>query len=437
MSMQVVTLWCTLHPASGRESELRKVLVDLAAKVSEIESTCLRYEVFEKTEEELDWPFNVSAKGPKTLFLGTRPNLIPINDEIDKPLLPDGRRDIYCDKGELTDRGRASTLELGRQLRRLYIDRLNFMPQTLRVGHLYLRSTQYQRTFVSLQNLFRGLYPPECVDGPLDDVLVAVVDPRHETLLPPEYHDERFAQLLKEFTRRAATKWNDSSEVRVLNARIGRWLPGGGPVRVDTQPLKLHGVLDTINAVAATPRPEDFLPPEFLDPCLRAIMEKICAEEEFAGYAHSKEFRSLGVGCTLQEAVQRMSTAISRTDQPRTVGDNHRMFLFACHDSTIAGTLASLSAMKDPDWFWPPYTAYITMELFRYVGENVAHSSTNKIKVGSWFVRLNYQGQPVILPRCAEKGSYLPGCKGVYTFESLRVLVNEFAPIKEGGSFRL
>ncbi|KAK1962240.1 phosphoglycerate mutase-like protein [Colletotrichum sublineola] len=358
MSTQVVTLWCTLHPASGGESELRQVLRDLAAKVREI-----------------DWPFNVSAKGPKTLFLGTGPKLIPINDEIDKPLLPDGRRNIYC------------TLELGRQLRRLYINQLNFIPRKLHISHLHLRSTQYQQTFISLQNLFRGLYPPEFVDVPLDDVLVT--------------------------------------------------LPGDGPVRVDTQPLKLHSVLDTINAVAATPQPQDFLPPEFLNPCLRTIMEKICSEEEFAGYTHSKEFRSLGVGCILQEAVQRMSTAIHQTDQPRAVGDIQRMFLFACHDSTIAGTLASLGAMKDPDWFWPPYTAYITMELFRYVGESVAHSSTNKRKVDSWFIRLNYQGKPIVLPQCAEKGSYLPGCKGVYTFESLRVFVNKFAPNKEGESFRL
>ncbi|KAK1564195.1 acid phosphatase [Colletotrichum navitas] len=451
MSTQVVTLWCTLHPASGRESELRKVLLHLAAKVREIESTCLRYEVFEKTEKGLggsrrsgpdlipaaDWPFNISAKGPRTLFHGSGPKSIPINDEIDKPLLPDGRRPIYCDKGELTDRGRASTLELGRQLRRLYIDRLNFMPRTLHVSHLYLRSTQYQRTFVSLQHLFRGLYPPEFVDGRLDDVLVTIADPRHETLLPPEDYDERFAQLLKDFTRRAAMKWNGSSEMRFVNAQIGRWMPGGAPVLVDTQPLKLHGVLDTISAVAATPRPEGFLPLEFLNPDLRAIMEKICAEEEFAGYAHSEEFRRLGVGSMLRETMQRMSITINRTDQLCAVGNDQRMLLFACHDSTIAGILTSLGAIKDPDWFWPPYTAYITMELFRYTREGVACSRTDKIKPSSWFVRLNYQGGPVVLPRCAEKGTYLPGRKGVYTFASglIKDLVSEFAPDEEGKRF--
>lgn len=32
-------------------TQLRQVLLDLAAKVREVENTCLRYEVFEKTED--------------------------------------------------------------------------------------------------------------------------------------------------------------------------------------------------------------------------------------------------------------------------------------------------------------------------------------------------------------------------------------------------
>ncbi|CAI0644212.1 unnamed protein product [Colletotrichum noveboracense] len=47
MAAQTVTLWCTLRPAAGRESELRQVLLDLATKVHSVEQTCVRYEVFE------------------------------------------------------------------------------------------------------------------------------------------------------------------------------------------------------------------------------------------------------------------------------------------------------------------------------------------------------------------------------------------------------
>ncbi|OHE97877.1 acid phosphatase [Colletotrichum orchidophilum] len=52
MSTKTVTLWCTLHPAAGKEDECRQVLLDLAAKVHEVENTCSRYEVFEKSESK-------------------------------------------------------------------------------------------------------------------------------------------------------------------------------------------------------------------------------------------------------------------------------------------------------------------------------------------------------------------------------------------------
>ncbi|KAL2286560.1 hypothetical protein FJTKL_06912 [Diaporthe vaccinii] len=53
MASQTVLLWCTLHPAPEKEAEasfVREVLLGLAAKVREVEKTCLRYEVFEKND---------------------------------------------------------------------------------------------------------------------------------------------------------------------------------------------------------------------------------------------------------------------------------------------------------------------------------------------------------------------------------------------------
>ncbi|KXH42187.1 acid phosphatase [Colletotrichum nymphaeae SA-01] len=466
MSAHPVTLWCTLHPAAGKEGECRQVLLDLAAKVHEVESTCLRYEVFEKVENasapnkvvfyllehsfatvcmtlrpsskplgpapvlndgllrtgertpnatrfqnaggQTDWPFNQNATTPNALFYGTGPKLIPINDEIGKPSLPDGGRSIYCAHGELIDTGRITAMKLGRQLRKLYVEQLNFMPATLDdPAMICLRSTQYQRTFSTMQHVFRGLYPSQFINGHEEDIKVFVADPRDETLLPPEDFDERFAELLQEFTRRAAMK-----------------LPNGIPVAVDSKPLKLHGVLDTISAVSATPRPGDYLPAGFLDPKMRVIMEKICAEEEFAGYVYSEEFRSLGVGRILGETIQRMSSVANQVDQVSDRTKAPRMLLFACHDSTIAGMLGSLGAMKDPDWFWPPYTAHITMELFRRVGENAAQCEASIVDGCTWYVRLKYQSQTVTLPCGSGEGNHFPEHQDICTLVSVITTTN-------------
>ncbi|KAK1709759.1 acid phosphatase [Colletotrichum lupini] len=439
MSAQPVTLWCTLHPAAGKEGECRQVLLDLAAKVCEVESTCLRYEVFEKVENAsapnkisiicLDWPFNQNATTPNALFYGTGPKLIPINDEIGKPSLPDGGRSIYCAHGELTDTGRITAMKLGRQLRKLYVEQLNFMPATLDdPAMICLRSTQYQRTFSTMQHVFRGLYPSQFINGHEEDIKVFVADPRDETLLPPEDFDERFAELLQEFTRRAAIKWNSSPEMQFINRQIGRWMPNGIPVAVDSKPLKLHGVLDTISAVSATPRPGDYLPAGFLDPKMRVIMEKICAEEEFAGYVYSEEFRSLGVGRILGEIIQRMSSVANQVDQVSDRTKAPRMLLFACHDSTIAGMLGSLGAMKDPDWFWPPYTAHITMELFRRVGENAAQCEASILNGCTWYVRLKYQSQTVTLPCGSGEGNHFPEYQDIRTLAAFKDVIESFAP---------
>ncbi|KAH0439716.1 acid phosphatase [Colletotrichum camelliae] len=381
-----------------------------------------------------EWAFNASAKAPKALFEGPASKFVPIDDEIEKPLLPDGRKDICCHYGELTDNGRATATELGRELRKLYVEQLGFMPPMLNnIGMIYLRSTQYQRTFVSLQHVFRGLYPPDVVDQSLQGILVFVEDPKHESLLPPEDYSERFSVLLRQFSERAAIKWDHSLEMEQIKARLAPWMPGSVSIGVDSQPVKLHDIHDTISAVAATPEPGQFLPLELLDPGLRSIMEKICAEEEFAGYAHNKEFRRLGVGKMLQEALQRMFGAKRQGQQTPTTGQippGPRMFLLACHDSAIAGALASLGAMGDPEWHWPPYAAHIAIELFCNVEEHAMLGKTTTAEPKSWYVRLKYQGKPVVLPCGAGKDNHLPGHEDFCTFEALRGAIEEFAPVE-------
>ncbi len=44
---------------------------------------------------------------------------------------PRGEVDNICNLGELTDVGRQSTYDLGRRLRHLYVDQLNFMPSSI------------------------------------------------------------------------------------------------------------------------------------------------------------------------------------------------------------------------------------------------------------------------------------------------------------------
>lgn len=65
-----------------------------------------------------------------------------------------------CMLGELTDVGRGSTHDFGKALRKIYIERLGFLPDSTQdTSPVYYRSTNVPRTIESLQQIINGLYP--------------------------------------------------------------------------------------------------------------------------------------------------------------------------------------------------------------------------------------------------------------------------------------
>lgn len=75
---------------------------------------------------------------------------------------PKGEIDAVCQPGELTDRGRETTLALGQRIRALYVNQLAFLPAFLDDSNrcnISLRATPIQRALQSVQQTFSGLYP--------------------------------------------------------------------------------------------------------------------------------------------------------------------------------------------------------------------------------------------------------------------------------------
>ena len=238
----------------------------------------------------------------------------------DQPIIvssPNGKSDSICQPGELTDKGRATTLALGQRLRTLYIQQLHFMPDKLAsTDAIYLRATPYARTLESVQQAFCGMYPAanrEPGFPPPTIVTRAIAD---ETLGPNERNCRRFAQISKAFNQRTADRWNHSSDMAYLTEKIGKWMPKTSPrVLVDGKP-RLVGILDTVNATLAH-GPETRLPAEFYDPKVLEIIDRIGVEEWFAGYWESREFRALGIGALMGDIVERM---IKSAEKAKEVG---------------------------------------------------------------------------------------------------------------------
>ena len=86
-------------------------------------------------------------------------------------------------------------------------------------------------------------------------------------------------------------------------------MTAGQRVAVDSTP-SLHGIWDTVNATRASENPRISLPPAFYDARALEIIESIVLEEEYVGYKESNEYRTLGIGALLEEAVRTMRDKI-------------------------------------------------------------------------------------------------------------------------------
>jgi acid phosphatase len=385
---------------------------------------------------------------------------------------PKGGVDAICQPGELTDLGRQTTLTLGQRTRKLYVDQLGFLPQSLETdGTVYLRSTPIQRALESVQQAFVGLYPSTTRSPSFQPPDIVTRSFSDETLFPNEGGCKRFAQLAEAFAERAAKLWNDSSEMAYINKRLGKWMPRDSPViKVDSHP-RLSGIMDSMNATLAH-GPATKLPHEFYDPKVVESIDRICVEEWFAGYQESNEYRTLGIGGLVGDLTQRM-VEHATGDYSHESG-NFKMSLAGCHDTTVAATLASLGAFDFNTSKWPNFTSSVAFELFKRKDAGATAGSaaaqgpagttwpsqkktwfsslfptfssttqssgpttrlpleempeTHKSKLDGYFVRLRYNDQPLTLPYCKQPGKHLEGDTSFCTLKAFKEAADSFTP---------
>lgn len=109
--------------------------------------------------------------------------------------------------GELTDKGRQTTLALGQRMRHLYVDQLGFMPNIIsNAEHMYLRTTLIPRALESLQQAFWGMYPADARTSNFAQPTIVTRSFPEETLFPNESNCRRFRQLARLFAQRTADK---------------------------------------------------------------------------------------------------------------------------------------------------------------------------------------------------------------------------------------
>ncbi|QRW23317.1 histidine phosphatase family containing protein [Rhizoctonia solani] len=337
-----------------------------------------------------------------------------------------------CLPGELTDVGRKSTLRVGQELRKLYVERLGLLPDVLDSHDTaYFRqvklksmikpylilgssSTNMPRTIESLQQVLHGLYP----ESKIRQGFAPHVRTRHpntESLIGNTIGCGRLAELALAFNLAAAKDNNPNLEQ--FDSKLSKYI-GGNPIRIDGKP-RLSGILDTLRAADA----HGFrIPPEFNDPNTVMAMETAVCDEWFRGYKDN-EFRRLAMGRLLAEMSGGMSAIVNRTQTPK-------IRVLACHDTTLAGLCQTLDVFNNR---WPDFTASITFELF---SEDTAQSIPSTSSLGLFsrkpatkhFVRMRYQNRNLVLPACAAAGDHLSGSPEFCTLAAFQEHVQKLTP---------
>ncbi|KAG8713062.1 hypothetical protein FRC11_013411 [Ceratobasidium sp. 423] len=237
-----------------------------------------------------------------------------------------------CLPGELTDTGRKSTLRVGQELRKLYVERLGLLPDVLDSHKIaYFRSTNMPRTIESLQQVLHGLYPtPKIQQGFAPHIRTR--HPNTENLIGNTIGCGRLAELALAFNLAAAKENNPKLEQ--FDSKLSKYI-GGNPIRIDGKP-RLSGILDTVRAAEAH---GIRIPPEFQDPDTVSALETAVCDEWFRGYKDG-EYRRLAMGRLLAEMSGGMSAIVNRTEAPK-------IRVLACHDTTLAGLCQTLDVFNN------------------------------------------------------------------------------------------
>lgn len=366
-----------------------------------------------------------------------------------------GEVDAICLPGELTDKGRETTLALGQRIRKLYVDQLRFMPSSLdseALSTLHLRSTPVPRALESLQQALIGLYPSSSRAPGLPTPDIVTRNMWEETLFPNEGACKRFGELAHAFANRTALRWNDSQKMQEIDEKIGKYMPKDSPVvKVDSHP-RLSGIMDSINATLAH-GPGVRMPAEFYDRKVQINIDDICVEEWFVGYTESNEYRKLGIGALVGDITASMVKA-TQSDS------GTKLAMSGCHDTTLAAILTSLGAFQGERW--PPFTSHIAVELFKRKGAAAATSpapakpswwsalfgaaaskasaeSSERTPLGEMskqqsttldehYVRLRFNDRVMTIPRCKPSGKHLDGDESFCTLAAFKQLADSFTP---------
>ncbi|XP_037645046.1 lysophosphatidic acid phosphatase type 6 [Sebastes umbrosus] len=295
---------------------------------------------------------------------GPRPPA-PVEESYRKNILTGG---TY--PGQLTTVGMQQLYELGKRLRKRYIEESHFLSSTFSPAEVYVRSTNIVRTIESAKCLVAGLFQQK----QKETVPILTTESGSE-ILYPNYHGCKLLKIL------GSHRWAESATLPDIAADLQSIQIALG--------IAAHQHIDFIlirdDMVA---RETHGLPcPSVLDTWRNKVEQRAVDMMCHVFEPSKRENLQLCVGPVLHTFLSNIEEKLHGTSSE----PNRKLFLYSAHDTTLIPILMALGIF---DMKWPPYAADITLELHQ-------HRQTNKS-----FVKVSYVDQDQLIPGCS--GVYCP-----------------------------
>ncbi|KAK3847361.1 MAG: histidine phosphatase superfamily [Linnemannia gamsii] len=277
-----------------------------------------------------------------------------------------------CDIGQLTNKGKQQTFNVGKSIRSIYVDMLKFLPKFLKSDTLYVRNTYVVRTRESAEHMLNGLYP-SLFRVPGTVVEMDAYPEAIENIIISKSVCPALPGLFKAFTATPA----------FLNFYKSNY-----PLMVKT---------NNILGVANNPNYNNSLNGDFFMPRLCNNMPLPCSRTNTTDCITTAEATKAMAGAWIMasgplrfgpeaEKAKRVSGGMFVGTIPKNIratlkGDtSSRPFeFFSVHDQSIDQILAIVSS---PDAPWPGYAATLLFETWQLADK-------------SYVVRAIYEGKPV------------------------------------------
>jgi len=270
-----------------------------------------------------------------------------------------------CYAGELTTRGFEQHMTYGQNLRQLYVNTYNFLPQTIDYNQMGIRSTDVPRTLASAQGNSVGLYPPQSPTAQIPVVDVWTMDQTYENMVPNSVLCPRSGQLLDQVNSEPEYL-SYMKSLLPLQQKLSQVL--GIPLAVLPDWPELFDAFQVMTCYNQSY-------PGLDDDTIEQIFA--AANWQWNYQLNNSELAISQLGSFAAELVNNIQAFIKGDDMPK-------YLVFSGHDTTVGPLLASLNAY---DGQWPPYASHIELELWS--------------DAGKYYVQLKYQGEAIVLSSCS------------------------------------